>query len=243
MTGLTPALPKRASYWARRTRRHAAVGLASVALTAAIFAVVESRFTLSRLSTAFAFSGLALVCASLAIGPSNVLRNRPNPLSTDLRRDVGIWAGLLSLAHVVLGFQVHMGGRFWEYFFYGNQPRLVRLRFDPFGLANYAGLGITLVILLLLALSNDISLRRLGSRRWKAWHRLLYVGFALTLAHGALYQLLEKRHLPFVGLFAGMVLAVCALQLLAFRKVRRRQIPRRPRLQGGVDRTDSVAPR
>ena len=215
----------RSSYWGRRLRRHLGLGLGSVALTAAVFALVRSDVVMVRLSMASAYAGLAMLGVTMAIGPWNVLRSRPNPVSTDLRRDFGIWAGVLGLVHVTVGLQVHMSGNIWEYFFHPPAPRRLLVRLDPFGLANYSGLGVTLILAVLLALSNDASLRWLGSRRWKTAHRSVYVAFALVLAHGALYQLMEKRNLPFVMLFVALVAAVLVLQLVGFRRVRLR--PRR----------------
>jgi DMSO/TMAO reductase YedYZ heme-binding membrane subunit len=48
---------------------------------------------------------------------------------------------------------------------------------------------------MLLALSNDVSLRALGTRSWKSAQRWIYVAFDLTIVHGIAYQLVEKRHL------------------------------------------------
>jgi sulfoxide reductase heme-binding subunit YedZ len=39
---------------------------------------------------ATAYVSLALLAATLVTGPINLLRRRPNPVSTDLRRDLGI---------------------------------------------------------------------------------------------------------------------------------------------------------
>jgi sulfoxide reductase heme-binding subunit YedZ len=212
----------RSSYWGRRIRRHIGLALASAALTAAVFYLVQSEHALVRLSMATAYAGLALLGAALATGPWNVLRGRPNPVSTDLRRDIGIWAGILGLVHVAAGLQVHMSGDMWQYFFYPPAPRRLVVRLDPFGLANYSGIGVTLILAVLLALSNDRSLRWLGARRWKLTHRSAYVGFVLVVGHGALYQVLEKRSLPFVALFAALAVAVTALQLAGFRRTRSR---------------------
>lgn len=215
--------PRRPSYRARRIRRHLGLALASVALTVAAFPVVPAEHALARLSMALAYVSLALLGASLALGPLNVLRARANPVSTDLRRDVGIWAGILALVHVSVGLQVHMGGNIWVYFFYPpDRPSRLGVRLDGFGVANYTGLGVTLILIALLALSNNRSLRRLGSRRWKAIHRSIYVGFVLLVAHGALYQLLEKRRLAFVALFAALAFAVTAIQLAGMRRTRAR---------------------
>jgi len=198
--------------------QHLVLALVSGALTTVIFYALPSRDPIFRLSMASAYVGLALLCMSLVIGPWHVLRHRPNPVSTDLRRDIGIWAGLLGLAHVIVGLQVHMRGKFWLYFLSSpDQPHVIPLRYNAFGIANYTGLGSTLILLLLLGLSNDRSLRALGTRRWKALQRWNYAGFALVVVHGVAYQLIEKRQLLFVGLFSVLGLLVVLLQLAGFR--------------------------
>jgi sulfoxide reductase heme-binding subunit YedZ len=199
------------------------LALISAALTIGIFYAIQAGSTLFRLSMASAYAGLALLSASLVIGPWNVLRHRPNPVSTNLRRDIGIWAGIIGLAHVVVGLQVHMQGKFWLYFLYPpDQAHFLPLRYDPFGVANFTGLGSTVVLILLLGLSNDLSLRVLGTRRWKTLQRWNYAGFALVVVHGVLYQLIEKRQLLFVGLFSIMGLLVVALQVSGFWEIRAR---------------------
>ena len=212
---------RRQSYWGRRIRRHLVLALVSGVLTGSILSFLQLKSLVFRVSMASAYGGLVFLSASLVIGPWNVLRGRPNPVSTDLRRDIGMWAGLLGLAHVVAGLQVHLGGQFWLYFLYPpDQPHGWPLRYDAFGVANFTGLGVTLVLALLLGLSNDFSLRALGPRRWKALQRWNYAGFALVAAHGLAYQVIEKRELPFVGLFGGLVLVVVVMQLAGFRRMR-----------------------
>jgi methionine sulfoxide reductase heme-binding subunit len=185
----------------------------------AIYYAVESPQPMFRLSMASAYAGLALLTAALLCGPWNVLRGRPNPVTTDLRRDIGIWAAFLGLTHVVVGLQVHMQGKFWLYFLYPpDQPYLLRLRHDAFGFANFLGLGATLVLMLLLGLSNDFSLRTLGAKRWKALQRWNYVAFALMAAHSIVYQIIEKRTLPFLGLFGCLVFVAIIMQLMGFRR-------------------------
>jgi sulfoxide reductase heme-binding subunit YedZ len=169
-----------------------------------------------------AYAALLLLAASLAIGPVRVLRDQPNPVSTDLTRDVGIWAGVTSLLHVLFGIQVHMRGKFWLYFVYPpEQAHRLPLRHDSFGAANWTGLGATLVLVILLAISNDVSLRRLGARRWKALQRWSYAAALLTLAHGALFQVIEKRRLPWVLAFAAAAAVALLLQAAGFLTVRR----------------------
>jgi sulfoxide reductase heme-binding subunit YedZ len=207
-------------YWRRRLARHALLAAASLVLGAAVYAAVPA-FAMRRLSLATAYLALALTTLSLMIGPWNVLRARANPVSQDVRRDVGIWAGLVALAHTVVGLQVHMQGRWWQYFVWPpDRAQGFPLRTDAFGAANVAGLGATLVFLLLLALSNDVALRRLGSGRWKALQRWNYAGFGLTAAHAALYQVTERRALPAVAVFSASVVVVGLTQLAGYRRRR-----------------------
>src|SRR5262249_8608454 len=153
----------------QRIRQHCTLALVNAALGAGIFFLLSSPDTLFKLSMASAYAGLAVLSASLVIGPLNISRGRPNPVSTNLRRDIGIWAGLMGLFHVIVGLQVHWKGRFWIYFVYPSEEnRFFPIRYDPFGFANYTGLGATLILAMLLALSNDMSLRRLGTKRWKS---------------------------------------------------------------------------
>jgi sulfoxide reductase heme-binding subunit YedZ len=142
-------------------------------------------------------------------------------VSTDLRRDIGIWAALLGLFHTIVGLQVHMKGRFWLYFVFSpNEDRFLPVRYDLFGFANYTGLAATLVLIMLLALSNDLSLRRLGARRWKSLQRWNYPCCIFVVLHGVAYQFIENRSLWFIGLFGSIVLVAGALQLAGFRKKR-----------------------
>jgi sulfoxide reductase heme-binding subunit YedZ len=152
------------------------------------------------------------------IGPWNKLRGRPNPVSGYLRRDIGIWAGVLGIAHVVVGLQVHLGGKFWLYFLPPADARSAfPLRVDAFGLTNYAGLGAALILLLLLSLSNNASLRALGAGRWKSLQRWNYAGALLVVAHGTVYQVIEERTAGFIAAFAAVVILAVAMQVAGVR--------------------------
>jgi sulfoxide reductase heme-binding subunit YedZ len=230
-------MPRGSRSPARRLRQrlihhHAPIGTLSVGVTATI-ALLTPGETAFRISISTAYVGLALLAVTLAIGPARVLRGRTGPLSYDLRRDFGIWTGLVGLAHVAAGLLVHMGGRPWLYFLRpveelhaGGVPGIGPFRVDRFGLANYSGLAATLILAMLLALSNDLSMRRLGGRRWKGLHRLNYALFAIVLVHGAVYQWLESRAALLVAVFALTPMAVVALQALGFRTIRARAAQR-----------------
>ncbi|MEC4888454.1 MAG: hypothetical protein RI101_00200 [Nitrospira sp.] len=205
----------------KRAMQQLGIAAISGVLTAAVFFAVDAKDSTFRLSMATAYVGLALIGLSLIIGPLNVLRGRPNPVNTSLRRDIGIWGGIVGLVHTVVGLQVHMAGRFWIYFLYPREEsHLIPFRYDLFGLANYTGLGVALVLGLLLSLSRDAAVKRLGPQRWKWWQRWNYAGFALIVLHGAVYQFLEKRMASFVLLFAMAILLVGALQAMGVRVTR-----------------------
>ena len=205
---------------AKRIVRHLALAAGSGAAVYAIFAGMDASDPIFKLSMATAYVGLALLAVTLAIGPLNVLRSLPNPVSTNVRRDVAIWAGIWSLVHVVPGLQMHLRGSMELYFFSPGQP--VPVRYDPFGIANWTGLIAGAVLLTLLALSNDVSLVRLGTRRWKSIQRWSYWAFGLVFVHGILYQLvLENRERPWVVAFLFLVALGVAAQAAGFRRVRR----------------------
>jgi sulfoxide reductase heme-binding subunit YedZ len=181
--------------------------------------LVQSEDIIFRWSMATAYTGLIFLAATLFTGPINILRNRVNPISTDLRRDIGIWSALICFVHVVVGLQVHFRGKMLLYFFkeIGQENHLV-LRFGQFGFANHTGLIATLIIILLFALSNDFSLRKLKPDRWKIVQRLNYIAFVLIIAHGMLYQIIEKRKLPYIILFSTILILIFIIQLSGFLK-------------------------
>jgi len=194
----------------RRVRNHVALGGTSLGATWALFAAIASDDPVFRASMATAYVALGLFIITLAFGPYAALKRRRYPVSADIRRDFGIWSGLVAIVHVVVGLQVHLRGKMWEYFVHPVKG-VLQPRIDAFGAANYTGLAAALILVALLATSNDASLRGLGTRRWRALHQLVTWALILTLLHAAAYQFIEKRRWSvIVGLD---VLAVCALWL------------------------------
>ena len=213
------------TYWIRRCRRHVLLAGAAAAITFVAYAATPPPDVRHRLSMATAYAGLIFLAVSLGIGPWNVLRRRPNPISFDLRRDIGIWSGILAILHTAAGLTVHLRGRMWMYFFKRLHP--FQLQNTQFGFANFTGLAAALLFVMLLAISNDLSLRALRTRRWKSLQRWAYAAFALTVAHGIAYQLIEKRHIAWVLVFAGVVSAVAAGQVFGFVQLQRLTFDRR----------------
>ena len=154
-----------------RSRQQLVLAMIAAVITLAFFLLLPDPDIVWRLSMGTAYAGLLFLAAALIIGPLNVLRTVPNPLSTYLRRDIGIVAGVLALAHTIIGLFVHLRGDPIQYFFYRTPAGIGSLRFDLFGSANYVGLAATLVILVLLTISNNLSIRALGGARWKRIQR------------------------------------------------------------------------
>src|ERR671936_48191 len=90
-----------------RTKRRIAYQVAALAIGSACSAVVYILFSkreiVGRLSIATAYGALALTALALLVGPWRTLRSQPNPVSYDLRRDFGIWAGIFALLHTAIG--------------------------------------------------------------------------------------------------------------------------------------------
>lgn len=214
------------SYWRRRFYRHAAILLFTLGATALFWILLRDRRDLiSHFSIATAYPALFLTAAALLLGPLNVLTKRPNPISFDLRRDLGIWAGVMAIAHTAIGLNVHLRGRPWLYFV----DQHGRLRRDLFGFSNYTGAIAALLFLLLLAISNDLSLRKLGTAKWKSIQRWTYFAAVLTVAHAIAFQQVEKRQLAYHTVVWITAMAVCGPQLAGWNK-RRREVSASSRL-------------
>lgn len=208
-----PAPRWRARLLPRLRRHHLPLCVSSLAAVAALYFTRPYPDVLSRTSFATAYPALALLAMTLLIGPWNVLRRTSNPVSNDLRRDIGIWAGVLGILHAAVGQFVHLRGRPWLYYIYGPSEHHHGMRHDLFGLANYSGAFGTLLLVSLLATSNDLSLRRFGARKWKQLQRWNYAAFALVAVHSFAFQGVEKQKLPWVLTVVACVAAAMILQI------------------------------
>jgi methionine sulfoxide reductase heme-binding subunit len=174
-----------------------------------------------RYTTATAYIALGLLAITLLMGPVNVLFGRRNPLSSYLRRDLGISCMIASVAHVVFGFLVNHGGNVLGYFLAdGGSGGLMG---TSFGVANYTGLVATLIVAALAVISSNAALRKLTARRWKRVQRLNYVLFALVFVHALGYGVLWRKDSPYTLLLGFTVTVVVAGQLVGVWLYRRRE--------------------
>jgi sulfoxide reductase heme-binding subunit YedZ len=210
----------------RLLRHHLPIGFAVLLCGYGLYVTRPFPDIVTRLSFASAYPALLLISATLLIGPAKLLFGDRLTTSMDLRRDVGIWAGMTGFFHAAIGQCVHLRGRPWLYYIYENwrQTHLLPLRHDVFGLANYTGLAATLVLLALLATSNDASLRKLGTPGWKRLQRWNYLCFGLTAVHTFAYQEgVESQKPAFLATAIAVVLVTAGLQLAGLRARRHKQ--------------------
>jgi sulfoxide reductase heme-binding subunit YedZ len=186
------------------------IAAASLAVSVLITATNPQGTRIEEWSIATAYVAILLLAITLILGPLNLLRRRRNPTHSVIRRDFGIAAGICSLIHTALGLQVHMGGRLVRYFTLPDNPSS---GLTAFLVANYLGLMSAGMLLMLVVISNDIAIRRLGLARWKRTQRLLYPAVIGVAAHGFIYQFLEKRALAGILVLAAAFLGVGWVQL------------------------------
>jgi len=205
----------------RLLRHHLPLLCVSAAFAAALYFTRPYPDIVTRLSFCTAYPALVLLGITLVIGPWNMIRRRRNPVSSDLRRDIGIWAGILGIAHTAVGQCVHLRGRPWLYYVYSPQEHHHGIRHDLFGFANYTGAIAALLLALLLATSNDWSLRGLGKQSWKRIQRWNYFVIALAGAHAIGYLMIEKQKLPFDSVVAACLVLVLVAQAWGYARRRR----------------------
>jgi sulfoxide reductase heme-binding subunit YedZ len=166
----------------RLWRHHFPLALLATGIVWVLYITRPYPDVLTRLS--FSWPALVLLTVTLIIGPWRTLARKSPVLSLDLRRDIGIWAGILGVLHAGVGQCVHLRGRPWLYYLYEKtQDHQLPVRHDIFGLSNFTGLFAALILLALLATSNDVSLRKLGGLGWKSLQRWNYACFGLTALH------------------------------------------------------------
>lgn len=179
------------------------------------------RDTITFITGASGYISLILISISLLIGPFNLVLRRVNPVSSYLRRDVGITGGILAVIHSVAGLFVHLRGKNWQYFLNKTETGY-SIRLDDFGLANYTGLISCLIIIALLLTSNDFSFRKLNPMFWKNIQRFVYFAFLFAIIHSIYYKIVQTNLDLIWYLYLPLLLAVLLFQMVGVRiKLRR----------------------
>jgi len=175
-----------------------------IGVTKLLHPTVTDEILLMRATSSAAFILLHVI---LCIGPLCRLNRRLLPLLYN-RRHAGVTMALLALVHAALAvITYHAGGNlnpfvsiFVSEKFTGS---LATLPFQPFGFVAL------LIILLMAATSHDFWLANLTAPVWKALHMLVYLAYALLIAHVSFGVLQAETH-PAFAVATGMGLVTVA---------------------------------
>ncbi len=162
------------------------------------------------------YISIFLLAVTLLIGPVNLILKRRNPISTYFRRDVGIYGGILAVIHSVVGLFAHLRGKPWLYFFEEVEDTWV-VRFDDFGWANHTGLIATILVVLLLLISNNYFLKKLKGNKWKNLQRLSYIMFSFAIVHSIYYRSVIRDNTIIDSIYVFLFLIVLIFQLIGIR--------------------------
>jgi len=178
------------------------------------------------------YVAVILIAYSLLIGPYKLLWRKKNPVNINLRRDVGIWAGITGCIHVIAAIAMTTRGNIL-YLFLRPKPEGVgySLLLSPAGVSNNVGLIATVILVALLIISNDYFLIQLKGKRWKFLQRFNYGLAILAFIHTVLYQRLDNRSRTFVTMTFIFAVALLVIQLSGFFLYRSRRAKIHSRLQ------------
>jgi sulfoxide reductase heme-binding subunit YedZ len=204
---------------------HLPIAVASTLGFLALVAVTPSHgggrtFSIGRLTSPTGDIALVLLGVTLLVGPVNLLLRRRNPPHNYLRRDLGWWAAIWSIVHVILAFQGHGGGAFSfvDFFFAGGRPLT-----SSFGIGNWLGLAALVIMVGLMVMATDRYMRQLKAPAWKSLQRLNYTLFVLSVVHGLFYGALRSMTSPFTLVMFATVIVVVGGQAVGVWLWRRRR--------------------
>jgi len=222
----TTSIPsKRLSFAGRTLRRHLlAVCLAGVLVV--LFAQVHGQWSaMHKWNRAVGDASLVLVALSFSLGPLARIF-RPVSRHIAIRRELGIYACILAIAHTIIilvGWVELDLMRLFGFEWHPDLQTYVMLQ-HGFGLANAIGIAALILVVILAVTSSDFAMRKLGTSGWKFIQMGVLPLWWLTIAHVAyfLYAHFVSFHRetpdpnPLQLPFAGLVLAVLALRMAAY---------------------------
>ena len=223
--------------WSRHKRVYdAAIAIAVLVYIGGFFAIsalmwrgreaISDEIVLIRATGSCA---IVLLHVILCIGPMARMWPRMLPIVYN-RRHLGVTTFLVALVHGAVSVGYYHG-----FGVVGALESLLTSNTNYFSLTAFPfqilGVAALMVMFLLAATSHDFWLKFLSARWWKALHMLVYVAYALLIAHVALGALQSERSGVAPVLVAMGAAIVCGLHLAAGIKERRRD--RGGRLEDG----------
>jgi nitrite reductase/ring-hydroxylating ferredoxin subunit len=177
---------------------------AFIALSVATMPAGEEVSELILAIRAFGTGAIALLVVILSIGPLARLSPRLAPVLYN-RRHLGVTMFLMAFAHGALATLWYHGFGVLDPFasiLASGWPfdGLSQLPFQPLGLAAL------LILFAMAATSHDFWLRNLSPRAWKSLHQLVFLAFALLVAHVG-FGVLQDAVSPVYGWAAGALVA------------------------------------
>jgi sulfoxide reductase heme-binding subunit YedZ len=152
------------------------------------------------------FWTLTMLTITLACTPAKILLGITWPLR--IRRMLGLFTFFYALLHFTTYFALD------QFFDLGAiYEDVVRRKFITIGFAGF------LLLIPLAVTSTDRAVRRLGFRRWKRLHRLVYVVAGLGLIH-FIWRVKADLRTPLT--FTAIILGLMAVRLAAWVRSRRR---------------------
>jgi len=213
----------------RRWVRHLALAAAVTAIMLVAAIGGPDAGALDRQSIVSAYLCLGLLCGTLLIGPWRAVAEGRVMSNYYLRRDIGIWAALIGMVHFLLANMLAMNYAYLGRYVTEAAAPSAEARRQLYGAGTIMGYVVAVLFLLLLGLSSDRVMRRVGLRWWKRLQRSSYVAFALTTLHGFAFQALESRPAVWV-----VVVAVVSATVLGGQAWGRAALRRSPRTSGTI---------
>jgi len=195
----------------QRLKSHASLAAITVVSLGVSVAIRPAAAAGDQLSIVSAYLCLFLLGAALLIGPFHAFREGKPLGNSYIRRDIGIWAALSGLLHFYLANVLAMNYEYLGIYVENSPvPPSPEIRSELYSWGTIFGYVIAGLFIILLTLSNDWMVRKVGLKWWKRIQRLSYLGFLFTCAHAFVFQVLESRE----TLWIIVVLLVTVLVLI-----------------------------
>lgn len=212
--------------FARRTLRRHILAVCLAGAFVALFSQVHGQWSaMHKWNRAVADASMVLVALSFGLGPLARIF-RPASRVIAIRRELGIYACILAIAHTIIILVGWVEFDLMRLFGFEWHPDLrTYVMFLPgFGLANAIGVVALVLVLLLAATSSDYALRKLGTAGWKFIQMGVLPLWWLTIAHVAYFLFAHFLSFhretpdpnPLQLPFAGLVLVVLVLRIVAY---------------------------